>query len=117
MDGGGVQFSVLRARGKPKRKNEKKKTKKPPFIFPQTSTSMVQHSHSCSFCAQVLEHPRAKDGRVPSVVQNTLRALVAKVGLQAVRDAQLKNSRKDSHPEVDTLLHDVVKWHVSGWDR
>lgn len=58
-----------------------------------------------------------KNGRVPSVVQNTLRALVAKVGLQAVREVQLKNSRRDPHPEVDTLLHDVVRWKVSGWDR
>jgi hypothetical protein len=60
-----------------------------------------------------------KKGQVPRVVQSTVRALVAKVGLQAVREVQLKitTTRRDSHPAVDTLLHDVVRWKVIGWDR
>ena len=66
---------------------------------------------------QVLEVPQVRNGQVPSVVQNTLRALVAKVGLQAVREVQVKNSRRDSYPAMDNLLHDVVRWKVIGWDR
>jgi|AntAceMinimDraft_12_1070368.scaffolds.fasta_scaffold110070_1 hypothetical protein len=46
-----------------------------------------------------------------------LRAIVAKVGLQAVREVQLKDCRKDFHPAINTLLHDIVQWKVLGWDR
>ena len=86
------------------------------FVNPLTLTRVLLVLFSLS-AAQVLEDPQVKNGQVPSVVQNTLRALVAKVGLQAVREVQLKNSRRDSHPAVDNLLHDVVRWKVIGWDR
>mmetsp|Transcript_17180 Transcript_17180/g.27585 ORF Transcript_17180/g.27585 Transcript_17180/m.27585 type:complete len:132 (+) Transcript_17180:1184-1579(+) len=73
--------------------------------------------NSLHYAIEVLEAPRGKHGKVPRVVQHMLRAIVAKVGLQAVREVQLKDCRKDFHPAINTLLHDIVQWKVLGWDR
>lgn len=61
----------------------------------------------------ILESPQ-----VPKIVQHIVRTLVAKVGLQAVREVQQKrNQTAQLNPAFDSLLHDVVTWKVNGWDR
>ena len=75
---------------------------------------------------EVLEDPAVKScGNAPDVVKHAVRALVAKVGLQAVREVYSKNidggggvnGGREAKPAVDNLLHEVVRWKANGWDR
>lgn len=60
--------------------------------------------------------PDAKDEypQAPPVVQQSVFHLVAVHGLQAVRDAQA--ALGPPHTALNNLFHDVVRWHVHGFD-
>jgi hypothetical protein len=65
---------------------------------------------------QVLEGTQIRSRNVPRALQHILRALIAKVGLQSVRETKSDDSN-DPHPAIIAMLHEVVRWKVVGFDR
>lgn len=55
------------------------------------------------------EYPHA-----PPVVEHAVFHLVAVHGLQAVRDTQA--ALGPAHAALNNLFHEVVRWHVHGFD-